>query len=123
MVLGRSGFTWVEDSLSPGLAEFGVRCEAAVQTIVAQVAADSQDYMQENAPWEDRTKQAREGLEAEPFFGTISGIVLAHGVDYGIWLEIRFGGELAIIIPTLEVMGPRLMKALEETFNLVEQTR
>lgn len=119
MPVGGGQFVWYDDTLTPGLAEFGVRTNAAVQTIIAQVAADAQAYMKDNAPWDDRTGMAREGLEAEPYFGEKSGIVLAHGVDYGIWLEVRFGGDYAIILPTLEVMGPVLMAALEDTFNLI----
>lgn len=76
-------------------------------------AREVEDYAKENAPWEDRTGEARSGLKAigEQRLTTYS-ITLYHTADYGIWLEVRWDGKYAIIVPTLEVMGPRLMEAL-----------
>lgn len=72
-----------------------------------------QDYAREHAPWNDRTGDAREGLTAvgEQRLVTYT-ITLFHTVDYGIWLEVRWDGKYAIILPTLEAMGPELMAEL-----------
>lgn len=74
-------------------------------------APELQSYAQDNAPWEDRTGMARESLTAEAGLeadGT-AYITLAHGVDYGYWLEVIQNGQFAIIMPTLEAYGPRVM--------------
>jgi hypothetical protein len=66
-----------------------------------------------NAPWTDRTGNARQGLAAQAFDeGANQGIVLFHQVPYGIWLEVRFSGRYAIIEPTIDVMGPQVMESL-----------
>jgi hypothetical protein len=72
-----------------------------------------QEYARSHAPWEDRTGDARDGLTAEGDFSFVSyTITLYHTVDYGIWLETRWHGKYAIILPTIEVMGPRFMAEL-----------
>lgn len=70
-------------------------------------------YAKANAPWEDRTGDAREGLTATAEVEDEGFVInLFHTVEYGIWLEIRWGGTYAIIEPTIEEMGPRVMSAL-----------
>jgi len=108
-----SGFHWVSDTLTPRLLVFDKVVEEAVEQVIEHYAGEVQDYAQENAPWNDRTGDARSGLTAEASSqGNTNEIVLYHTVDYGIWLEIRNSGEYAIILPTIEHMGPRIMAAL-----------
>jgi hypothetical protein len=93
--------------------------EETLEEIVEQVAEEVQDYAQQNAPWEDRTGEARDGLTAESFEdGGILTIVLYHTVEYGVWLEVRNSGEYAIIIPTIEQMGPVVMGAVSTLFTV-----
>jgi len=47
-------------------------------------------------------------------------MVLYHTVEYGIWLEIRWNGQYAIIIPTIEHMGPVIMAELESLFSILD---
>jgi hypothetical protein len=109
----KGGFHWYYDTLTPSMAVFGAVVEGAIEEVVEHYAGEVQDYAQENAPWSDRTGAARDGLTAEASsHGTTHEIVLYHTEEYGIWLEIRNSGEYAIILPTLEVMGPRVMAAL-----------
>jgi hypothetical protein len=113
VAVAKAEFHWYYDTLSPRLAVFNVVVEQAIQQVIEHYAEEVQDYAQENAPWEDRTGAARDGLTAEyQESGNTMAIVLYHTVDYGIWLEIRNSGEYAIIIPTIEHMGPRIMGAL-----------
>lgn len=62
-------------------------------------------YMKANAPWEDQTGSARAGLQGAVVWQdeTHFTIMLGHGEDiyYGIWLEVRFGGKFAIVVPTV----------------------
>jgi hypothetical protein len=77
-------------------------------------AAEVQAYAREHAPWEDRTGDARQGLTAEGRQRLTSyTVVLYHTVDYGIWLETRWDGRYAIIIPTILHMGHELMDRLD----------
>ena len=69
-------------------------------------------YAQRNAPWEDRSGMAREGLgvEVSHSFGEVV-LELFHTVDYGLWLEVIQNGRFATIMPTLEVYAPRVFEA------------
>lgn len=73
-------------------------------------ARDIEGYAKDNAPWEDRTGDARAGLstKVENDDGLIT-LTLFHTVDYGLWLEVIQSGRFAIIMPTLEAMGPKAM--------------
>jgi hypothetical protein len=82
-------------------------------------AVDMENWAKENAPWTDRTGDARERLHATvEETGPIGTIVLAHGVDYGLWLEIANGGRYAIIAPAIDVYGPIVMRSLQNMINL-----
>ena len=115
--MARSGITWTSDTLTPRSLGFRVLMQERLEEIVEAAAEEVQQYAQENAPWEDRTGEAREGLTAEASGeGNELIITLYHTAEYGIWLEIRNSGEYQIIIPTLEQMGPVVMGAVGDLF-------
>lgn len=101
-------------SLAFGLRNYPRKTRDRIAEIMEEFAEEALSYMQENAPWEDQTGDAREGLGAAvEELGSMLSLILYHSVDYGVWLEVRWGGRYAIIIPTLETMGPELMSRLE----------
>jgi hypothetical protein len=64
-----------------------------------------------NAPWGDRTGEARAGLDAEVYEeGDEIVVDLFHTAEHGVWLEIAMGGVYAIIMPTLEALGPDILR-------------
>lgn len=72
-----------------------------------QLAKDMETFANQNAPWTDRTTDARQGLSGEPFAENgIVGASIVHSVPYGIWLENRFERRYAIIGPTQAVFAP-----------------
>lgn len=77
-----------------------------------------QDYARANAPWTDQTGNARQGLFAkysgkgDSFMKGVHQIDLYHTMPYGIWLEVRFAGRNAIIAPTVQAEGHRIMSGL-----------
>lgn len=82
-------------------------------------AADGEAHMRQTAPWVDRTSNARNGLVTSTTHENLMGaatrhtIVFAHSVSYGIWLEVRWAGRYAVIVPTIQFIGPKLMQTLE----------
>ena len=83
-------------ALTPALKQLGV-----------ETAQDMLEYARANAPWEDRTGNARNKLTTEvsgDSYGQIS-ITLEHGVDYGYWLEVIQNGRFAILQPTIEAFA------------------
>jgi hypothetical protein len=74
-------------------------------------APRAEAYLKSNAPWTDRTGAARGGLTARPeVSATEYRVILAHGVDYGIWLEIAHSGAYAVIIPSIPVLGAQYFR-------------
>lgn len=117
--MARNGIFWYHDTLTPRAAAFSVVMQETLEEIVEEVAEEVEEYAKQNAPWDDRTGEARTGLTAEAFEdGGILTVVLYHTAEHGIWLEVRNSGEYAIIIPTLEQMGPTVMGAVGNLFAL-----
>jgi hypothetical protein len=79
--------------------------------IANRMAPEVENYAKLHAPWQDQTGNARNGLAARAYEeGTNVGIVVYHQVSYGIYLELRWGGRYAIIRPTVDAMGDRVMQ-------------
>lgn len=84
------------------------------------MAPEVENYMKSNAPWNDQTGNARNGLFARAYSeGDETGIVLGHSVDYGIWLEVRWSGRYAIIEPAIAAMGPAVMRRHERILERI----
>lgn len=82
-------------------------------------------HMKTRAPWTDRTTNARNGLFAVATKlntrGSRVGIILAHSVDYGIYLEASNNGKYAIIMPTIKVYAPKVMKTLTKILDRLDR--
>lgn len=97
------GIKWYYDTLTPRMAMFVVTANFAISHAMDDLTKEVEEWMKENAPWEDQTGAAREGLTAKKISsGFKQEIYLYHTVDYGIWLEVRWNGKYAIIVPALE---------------------
>lgn len=101
-------------TLKKNLDKMSVKLGAAVLMYSATKASELQAKMKLNRPWTDRTGMAKALLTAkvsQPNQNTVR-ITLAHGVDYGIWLELAHGKNYAIIAPTVREEGPRIVEDL-----------
>jgi hypothetical protein len=93
----------------------------AVAGIAQYVATQMQNQAKADAPWTDRTGNARTGIfgtsEAD-FSSRVVTIYLSHGatIDYGIWLELANSGSYAVIMRTMESHYETLMQMLREAF-------
>lgn len=108
------------DQIGPRLDIGPMVAKDAVRSVLDFYQEQVEEWMRENAPWEDTDTphsyagQARDGLRAEVVEdGMELGLVVYHTVDYGIWLEIRWNGRYAILLPTIEEWGPHLMHEME----------
>ncbi|AYN57964.1 hypothetical protein HWB90_gp014 [Mycobacterium phage Fowlmouth] len=94
------------------------RFEERVKTDITAVFLRSkplaEQYMRTNAPWQDQTTNARNGLhaEVESDFDTFWELICAHSVFYGIYLETRFSGRYAILMPTILEFGNQIMNQM-----------
>lgn len=95
------------------LARMTGQIESAGFAVSEKIANDCRDYARQNAPWTDRTSNARNGLNAEAKHSpTQQQVIVYHSVPYGPWLEIRNGGAYAIILPTIRAKGPEFMTGM-----------
>ena len=113
--------TWKRTDLFEALERGEAAVDDAVMSVLWFKAPQIEAHMKTNAPWTDQTGNARQGLRAEAYDagGSTKGIVLYHQVPYGIWLEVKNSGQYAIILPTIEVMGPEVMKSLENILGKI----
>lgn len=106
----RSGMI-VHDGIGPVLDYLFLSAAGNVADAMEMGALEVEAHARATAPWSDRTGAARDGLVASVYndFGEIV-LELAHSVDYGIWLELIQGGRFAVIMPTLEALGPQIIR-------------
>lgn len=82
------------------------KADLAIRMYAEQGALQMQNFAKENRRWTDRTGHARQRLTGT--VGKIENgyrITLAHGVDYGIWLELANEKRYSIIPQTIEYVG------------------
>ncbi len=74
-----------------------------------------EEWMRANAVWTDRTGDARRELRAEviDITGKAVLILLRHGVEYGLWLEVSNAGRFSILAPALDVWAPIIWRDLQ----------
>lgn len=95
----------------------------AVKNVIVEVANYWKPILEtaakEHAPWTDRTANARQGLQAlvDELANDTVVLYLAHGVDYGIYLETKYAGRYAIIWPTISEHLPRIFAMLQSVLR------
>lgn len=105
----RVGIFWEDTDFGSLYGEFDPKgdAEEVFEEYAQQILADARA----NAPWQDRTGDARAGLGVEVTSSLSSvQLTLYHSVEYGQWLETIQGGNFAVIMPTLERWAPRLFR-------------
>jgi hypothetical protein len=103
------------DLISKNLLTLEKKTAVAILMYCKTKAAQLEASMKLNRPWTDRTSMAKTTLNtsvSQPDINTVR-ITLAHGVDYGIWLELAHERNYAIIEPTLNQEGPKVMDGLQ----------
>ena len=100
----------VVDTIGPTLDIMAATMAVRIRAAAEEGAEELVNYAQDNAPWADRTGAARQGLSAEVDLSLDEVVItLYHTVDYGLWLELIQDGTFAIIMPTLEKLGPEII--------------
>ena len=74
----------------------------ALVAFMKEKAVELAAQMQREAPWTDRTGQARRELRTEvEVDGATVALYLITGAPHGQYLELRWGGRYAVVSPTL----------------------
>ena len=106
------------DNVIDGLSGFEKKAELALRVYAETVAKDFESYAKSNRPWTDRTGRARQGLTGY-VKTTETGyrIVIAHTVDYGIWLEFARERKYAILEPTVRLKGQEAIQGMKHLLD------
>lgn len=110
---GGTGFAWQGlDVAADRIVNWVDRTTNDLEAEMNKIAQEMVQYAQTNHPWQNQTGNAEAGLQASVVRQgeTSWTIFLGHGTDvsYGLWLEVRWGGKYAIILPTLQYFAPRI---------------
>lgn len=131
--VGENGFIQMDiaDTVS-SLYQFANFTRAACKLAAKEYASDAEMFMKEQAPWQDRTGDARRNLKAEYFEETQGsqwyvGVALQHGVSYGIFLETNGlytpsyrSRRRPILVPTAEkAVSQQLLERLRKQFSKI----
>ena len=103
--------------MAHALDKYGDRAWKAVEALAEFIAVKLQNEARQDAPWQDRTGNARSGLigaTTSEFAKKIVTIYLIHSVDYGVLLELARAGRYAIIAPTIERNLPEIKRMLDD---------
>ena len=111
-----SGFQWKvppEQAFPQMYDAYAGNILRTVYSAAQATAPEAENWMKDNAPWTDRTGNARQTWSGEAFLGLWRvWIVLAHGMGYGIYLEKKNAGRFAIVAPAVDVFYTRLMQKI-----------
>lgn len=108
-----------EQAFGDLMEQYGRDIHAAIKSLADRWAPEIEAWMKSNAKWTDRTGNARQSLyaEVEELSSIAIGIIMGHGVDYGIFLELSNGGVWAIIGPALDYFAPKVWADVQKLFS------
>ena len=94
------------EQVTKGLETLRSGIEPALEMLAEQGAIKMENFAKDNRRWTDRTGHARQRLKGRTEKITNGyRIIIAHGVDYGIWLEFAHEIRFAILPQTLEYVS------------------
>lgn len=100
------------------LRDYDGKVKRALHAVAQYFAPIVEAYAKDNAPWTDRTGNARQGLtgSVRDISETVVHLYLSHKMDYGVYLELKHSGRYAIILPTLEAHYGEIKRRLDSIF-------
>lgn len=114
-----SGFKFDVNTLGKGLAAMESKVDVAMMLFAETAASKLEESAKENRTWTDRTSSARLRMKGRSF--RVSNgyrLELAHGVNYGVWLELANEKKYAIIDKTIRYVGTfEIMPAFTNFMN------
>jgi hypothetical protein len=105
------------DRVGRNIERYGDRAREAVDELLRYYERVIEAYAKQYAPWTDRTSNARQNLFAHvDRDGNSVRLYLSHRVEYGIWLELKYSGRYAVILPTLQNHETAIMNSIRQLF-------
>lgn len=112
-----------ESDLSDGMTKAPSRLMTAVLMYAHTKAPSLEATMKTNRPWTDRTGLAklRLGVKVSQVDSETARLTFSHGVNYGVWLELAMEKKFAIIMPTINKEGPKVIDGLQSILGRLNQ--
>ena len=99
------------DKVKKNLEAWADRQRASVVMLANNWAGQLEGRAKANAPWQDMTANARNGLfGSTEVRGNEVFIRIGHSMEYGIFLELARDGRHAILKPTLDTAIPEISR-------------
>ena len=111
------GIVWERSPqvLVDGLSGYEKKLRAAVEALVEYFKPVIESYAKDNAPWTDRTGNARQSLfTVHEAAADVVTLYLSHGMEYGVFLELCNSGKYAIVMKALEAHYHEIKTALDD---------
>lgn len=106
------------DKVNANLQAWADRRKAATVALAQVWAGKLEGIMKSNAPWTDRTANARNGLFGSTAIeGNTIFIRCGHSVEYGVFLELANEGRFAIVKPTLDANSAKIIRDYEDVWT------
>lgn len=97
------------------LSNSETKSQVAIKMFAQEGSKKFENYAKKNRRWTDRTGHARQRLVG--YVEVLKDVVrinIAHGVDYGIYLEMAHERRYAILKETVDKNSEELLKGYEE---------
>lgn len=109
-------------SVGANVASIYERKVAALYAEAKRLAEEALQEMQteqaNNEFWDNQTRQAMLQLFSDAFLDADSvGFFLAHGVEYGVYLELANDRQNAILVPTIDRFALKFKLFAQELFG------
>ena len=103
----------VENTFNPKIAEQKMR--AALGLYADTAAKKLETEGKRNAPWEDRTSNARNSIQGDSRWeGNQLNIILSGNVNYFVYLELAMGKKYSILLPTIERNANEILRGFKK---------
>lgn len=112
------------DKLAQAIGQHDKTVKRAIAYRFQKAKPESEDYAKANAPWTDRTGNARAGLHAtvsSEESGNIFELLMAGSVFYQVFLETRWNGKYAILMPTINWIGAKIMAEIGDEIEKLQK--
>jgi len=88
------------------------------ETVSVKYANDAEQMAKQNAPWEDKTGDARKLIKGIVINEEdVIGFGISHRVEYGKYLERDGDGKYAILKPTIEALRSKYFELARKVFG------
>lgn len=114
-----SGIIFESDDLISGFDKMSKKVLTAVLMYANTKSKVYESFMKMNRRWTDRTGMAKATLNAKVTTDGVNKvrITLAHGVTYGIWLELANEKRFEIIKTTIDANSADFIEGAKEILN------